>query len=229
MYFIALRTNLYIMTTVMLNSTVPLATAPYLPSHKLCVDDCPAPLVDPAVFPGQQRSCVSQDATVSPSIFLNFPRFPLPAKLTASPQQQQPNPLLPGSRVLVRPLGNVLGAGPGTPAVSVHQMLPGRPSDDDVTLDWCVVTPILLLGHFTSSPMSPSYSKHLSQPLPRIIQPHTQQYPLNTGSAPPSTPKHPTNGTDTQSGGAGQQDSFFLSCPWWAWKLSAADPGIGGH
>ena len=76
-----------------------------------------------------------QDATVSPSIFLNFPRFPLPAKLTASPQQQQSNPLLPGSRVLVRPLGNVLGAGPGTPAVSVHQMLPGKPSDDDVTLD----------------------------------------------------------------------------------------------
>lgn len=89
------------------------------------VDACPAPLVDPAVLPGQQRSCVPQDAKVSPSIFLNIPRFPLPAKLTASPQQQQPNPLLPGSRVLVRPLGNVLGAGPGTPAVSVHQMLPG--------------------------------------------------------------------------------------------------------
>ena len=75
--------------------------------------------------------------------------------------------------------------------------------------DWCVVTPILLLGHFTSFLMSASCSKHLSQPLPRLIQPHTEQYPLNTGSAPPSTPKLPTGGTDTQSGGTEQQDSFF--------------------
>ena len=105
-----------------------------------------------------------------------------------------------------------------------------RPGLDDFTLgDWCVVTPILLLGHFTYSLVSASCSKHLSQPLPRLIQPHTQQYPLNTGSAPPSAPKHPTGGTNTQSGGTGQQDSFF-SRPWCVWQqLSAVDPGIGGH
>ena len=78
---------------------------------------------------------------------------------------------------------------------TVPLVLPGRSSDDDFTLDWCVITPILLLGHFTSFLMSASCSKHLSRPLLRLIQPHTEQYPLKTGSAPPSAPKHPTGGT----------------------------------